>query len=283
MTDYSSVCHPSVSLIKQRARTKKTLTVSFPDSLLLRLPFSASAAPVIIYFRGCGEETARLKHIGRNVIRSAGPRRICCGRPLGRTTSTYAAGQRRPHCRPPPNGLLPYSSAWDAVPPHRVQYGGDITGGASHEKRAHGAERKQKKVHKKTEKQQKIALASQPPPPPRCLGEPRKVQSVLPPIATTNYTPHPSLSFQKPAKRRILLPQRLLWIWRCLPAPVYGELRVGASEPHDQVRQRPLGRIAGERKNIIPLLNKGSPPTMSWTTVVCLLGADGPSFLFCPI
>lgn len=143
LRDYSRVCYRSVSLIKRTERTRKTLSVSFSASPLLRLPFSASAAPVIIYFRGCGEETAGLEHIGRNVIRSAGPQSICadcCGQPGGRPALTLVRAARR--------HMVSY-----LIVRLEMQYlhilsrtGVTSPGGASHvpEKRAHGAERKSK-------------------------------------------------------------------------------------------------------------------------------------------
>lgn len=107
----------------------------------MSLLFSASAffscVPVIIYFHGSGKETTKLEHIDRNVIWSVRRQKYLHRllhrllRSVGKTTTTYTAG----HCHPDwsmPDGLLPYSSAGNAVLPHRIPYSSDITGGIRH-------------------------------------------------------------------------------------------------------------------------------------------------------
>lgn len=112
-------------------------------------------------------------------------------------TISLAAGQRAP------DGLLPYSSAGNAVPPHCVPYGRDIS------RRIRQTRKKKKKnpgkkkhaghrgeVRNKVGKH-KTVLSPQ-------LKEPQKVQFVLTPFQTTNYTPHPPLSIEKPTEKCIL-------------------------------------------------------------------------------
>lgn len=67
-------------------------------------------------------------------------------------------------------------------------------------KNAHGTDRKFDRSFKNTKLHK----------PPPTLKEPRKVQSVLAPLPTTNYTPHPSLSIENPQRKCILSLLKLL-------------------------------------------------------------------------
>lgn len=60
------------------------------------------------------------------------------------------------------------------------------------------------------------------------LKEPQKVQFVLTPSWTTNYTPHPSLSTEKPTEKCILSAMELLCLcsFQALSALIYGALSV---------------------------------------------------------
>lgn len=62
------------------------------------------------------------------------------------------------------------------------------------------------------------------------LKEPQKVQFVLTPSWTTNYTPHPSLSIEKPTEKCILSAMELLCLCslEALAALIYGALSVVA-------------------------------------------------------
>lgn len=93
-------------------------------------------------------------------------------------------------------GLLPYSSAGNAVLPHHIPYGSDITGGIRHarEKKT-GGKKSAKHWEEVSTKFSKNTKLQQLP-----LKEPQKVQSVLTPSSTTNYTPHPSLSIENPQR-----------------------------------------------------------------------------------
>lgn len=93
-----------------------------------------------------------------------------------------------------PDGLLPYSSAGNAVPPHCVPYGRDFSRRVRH---ARIRKLKKNKKHTGQVGKHKTVLSPQ-------LKEPQKVQFVLSPSRTTNYTPHPSLSNEKPTENCIL-------------------------------------------------------------------------------
>lgn len=161
-------------------------------SLLLPVLPGSACAPMIIYFHGSREETTRLEHIDRNVIWSVRRQKYLHRllRSAGQTTTTYTAGHCHPHCFMP-DALLPYSSAGNAVLPHRIPHGSDITGRIRHARKkcAWHPKRKFQKSFKNTKVQQQLPLK-----------EPEGVQSVLTPFSTTNYTPHPSLSIENPQR-----------------------------------------------------------------------------------
>lgn len=135
---------------------------------------------------------AKLEHIDRNVIWSVRRQKYLHRllRSVRKTTTTYTAGRCLPHWSMP-DGLLPYSSAGNAVLPHRIPYGSDITGGIRHARKKSTWHREE--VSTKFLKTQNCSNSP-------LLKEPQKVQSVLTPFSTTNYTPHPSLSIENPQR-----------------------------------------------------------------------------------
>ena len=146
-----------------------------------------------IFFHGSRKENHRLEHIHRNVIQSV-RRQKYLQRLLwsvGETTTTYTAGRCHPNWFLP-DGLLPYSSAGNAVLPHHIPHGSDITGGIRHARKK--CTWHQKGSFEKKKKSFKTQNCSNSP-----LKEP-EVQSVLTPFSTTNYTPHPSLSIENPQR-----------------------------------------------------------------------------------
>lgn len=169
----------------------KTLKMSL---LLPVLPGSA-CAPVIIYFHGSREETTRLEHIDRNVIWSVRRQKYLHRllRSAGQTTTTYTAGHCHPNCFMP-DGLLPYSSAGNAVLPHGIPHGSDITGRIRHARKkcAWHPKRKFQKSFENTKLQQL--------PPKRARRSTVCAHSLL------NHKLHPtSFTFHRKATKKFIL------------------------------------------------------------------------------
>lgn len=125
----------------QKSPKKKTLTVSFKASPLAFRSF----APVIIYFRGCGEETTEPKHIDGDVIWSVRRQNIyadCCGQSGGQPPLTPRA--RAMHTVRPRHTVSYLIVRLEMQYLHIVFHTAVTSPEASHmpEKSAHGTERK---------------------------------------------------------------------------------------------------------------------------------------------
>lgn len=137
---------------------------------------------------------------------------------VGKTTLTYTGGHCHPHWSVP-DGLLPYSSAGDAVLPHRIPYGSDITGGIRHAGKKCAWHRKE--VSAKFEKHKTAAT------PLKRATKSTVCAHSLPDhkLHTTSFTFH-----RKTTEKFILLLLKLLrlCLFEVLPALVYVGLRVAA-------------------------------------------------------
>lgn len=175
---------------------------------------------MIIYFHGSGKETTKLEHIDRNVIWSVRRQKYLHRllRSVKKTTTTYTACHSHPHWFMP-DGLLPYSSARNAVLPHRIPDGSDITRGIGHARKKCAWHREE--VSKKFQKHKTAAT------PPKAAR-----RSTVCAHSLLDHKLHPtSFTFhRKPTEKFILSLLKLLCLCllETLPALVYVGLRVAA-------------------------------------------------------
>lgn len=127
--------------LSRQKSLKKTLTASFKASPLAFRSF----VPVIIYFRGCGEETTEPKHIDWDVIWSVRRQNIyadCCGQSGGQPPLTPRP--RAIHTARPRHTVSYLIVRLEMQYLHIVFHTAVTSPEASHtpEKSAHGTERK---------------------------------------------------------------------------------------------------------------------------------------------
>lgn len=171
---------------------------------------------MIIYFHGSGKETTESEHIG-TLFDWSNVRNICaaCRGRSGRQPSLIlkVCAIHTSQCQMVSYLMVRLEMQYLHIAFHMAVTSPDASDVP--QKNRHGTNRKLEPMLKK----QEIALT-----PP--LKEPQKVQCVLTPTRTTNYTPHPSLSIEKPTEKCILLLLKLLCLcsFEVLPAPVRSEL-----------------------------------------------------------
>lgn len=110
-------------------------------------------------------ETTELEHIDRNVIWSVRRQKYLHRllRSVGkRQPPLYTLRGRCHPRRSMQDGLLPYSSAGNAVLPHRVPYGSDITGGIRHARKKCTWHREEVKTKFKKKKKKNTTAVTPP-------------------------------------------------------------------------------------------------------------------------